>query len=195
MGTASFSELQVACRISCRHEAGSPVTFPPGRARLDQRARHPTGSSLPSAITMGIVRGASCASHRRRLAYCPTTMTSTLEPNQLGRQGRRRSGCPSAVVGLDRDVLARRRQPSSRMPSAESLPACLCAGLVLSRPPRDDQAEHTFSLPCCASAASGAARSTAPVPARNVRRSITGSPHPPAPAATAGSSGRGPWRS
>jgi len=28
---------------------------------------------------------------------------------------------------------------------------------------------------CCASAASGAARSTAPVPARNVRRSITGS--------------------
>src|SRR5262249_62416691 len=47
---------------------------------------------------------------------------------------------------------------------------------------------------CCASAASGAAMSTAAVPARKVRRSTIGSPHPPAQGATAESSARGLWQ-
>src|SRR6266478_5983233 len=47
----------------------------------------------------------------------------------------------------------------------------------------------------CPSATSGAARKPSATPETNARRSIIRSPDPPAAEATAGSSGRGPWRS
>jgi hypothetical protein len=48
---------------------------------------------------------------------------------------------------------------------------------------------------CSCAAAGGAARRLPAILPRNALPEITGSPHPPGPAAIAESSGRGPWRS
>ena len=155
----------------------SPVILPPGRARLATKPA-PTGSPM-AAMTMGIVAVAALAATRRWRADRDDDHVD-LQPNQLrGQHGKPSAAsadrhsmtmfCPRHSPG--RAALAGRPRPSASRPPGVS---------------RECRSVGTFPA-CCASAASGAARAPASEVSRKRRRSITRSPDPPAPAATAGS--------
>ena len=163
-----------------------------GRAGSRPRApapwpRSPPGHAPGSSATTGIAARIPC------IASTPGRATARIK-----------SGC-RLVNSAARGASAR---PSPNRTSSTILrPSAYPAGLSAWRKPSKFSLKTLLSAPgystpiravfsgCCASAASGAARRPRARVPRNARRSTIRSSDPPAAGATAGLSGRGPWRS
>ena len=137
----------------------TPVMFPPGRARLATRSL-PTGSAT-KVKTMGMVVVACLAA--RAASVVNVTMTSGLSRTSSAASAGSSSSRPAAQR-WSTTRLCPSTQPSSRSPRNTSM--------VGFGPAARDSVPRRAVFAGCASEASGAARSAAPVPARNVRRSI-----------------------
>src|SRR5262249_21256702 len=100
LGIASLSNSRSLPKISAATLYDTPVTFPPGRARLGM-SPSPTGS-VRLMPTMGIVPVALLAA--RAAGVGVATMTSTLSPTSAVASAGRPSSWPFARRNLDEDV-------------------------------------------------------------------------------------------
>ena len=99
-------QLQIACRPARSDESDTPVTLPPGRARLgDEPDLDRIADS--DAITIGIVVVARLAASAAGVPSA--TMTSTLSRTNSAARSGSRSYCPSAYRYSIDDVLGPRR--------------------------------------------------------------------------------------
>src|SRR4029453_17998894 len=155
--------------ISWSERRVGPVMFPPGRARL---ATSPaaTGSAGPER-TIGIAlvaRWAACAGGTPPCA----TMTATFRRTSSVARSRSCSDFPSAhrysIATLWPSTWPRSRSACRKNPTERWTWG--------SEPENSDSQPTRGTVPCCASAASGAARKLPESIARKARRSITGPP-------------------
>ena len=122
------------------------------------------------------------------------------EPDKLRREGREPCDVAVCPAVFDDEVLALHVAEV-----AQPLPECVGGGRHRTPLAHRNPIRGTFPV-CCASAASGAAKTVRASARTNIavaqsnfdiriRNCLTGSPHPPARGSTAGSSAPGPWRS
>jgi hypothetical protein len=163
-GTISLSSSSCFPTIS-EARRDSPVTFPPGRARL---VTNPRATESPRFVTTtGIVRVACSTA----ATFCAdgTTITSTLGRTRPAARSGSRSYFPSDDRWLDGDVLAFHvaefSQPWMNAPQRR-IPSGSVTGTFPRIPIRK-------TLPGCPSAASGAARMLRAMVERNLRRVLS----------------------
>ena len=173
-----LEQLQPLADELRRSMSDSPVMLPPGRARL---ATSPVSTGSPMiAMTIGNRRGRALGGQRARRAVRDDDVD--LEPNQLGCQAGQPLVSALRPPVLDDDVPALDVAEIAK-PCRNGLDAALEAPARKRLRSRSDRPSPP------AAPRRRAARRAAPAErrSRNARRSITRSPDPPAPAATAGS--------
>jgi hypothetical protein len=179
LGTASLSSSS-RFTFNTWPRAVTPVTLPPGRARL---AMSPPWTGLPVVtITMGIVEVAFLAAEAPGLD--PVTITSTFARTSSSASWGRRSRLPSAKRSSNATFWPS-IQPSSLRPCRNS--ASMGASVATER--GDKRPIRATLFGCCARAASGHATAAPPRSVMKSRRFIQ-SPRRRARQAAAAGQGR-----
>ena len=188
-GTSSLQQLQPLRRRAPCSKNVTPVTLPPGRARL---ATRPDADRIAD-------RREDDRNRRGRLPWprdapaCrrASAITSTLRANQIGRQRRQPIVLALRPAVFDRERSGPRRSRVRCSPARNAVDSARMTGSSATQAPRNP---ITGIAGCCARAASGHAAAAPPSSVMNSRRFIR-SPRRRGRAASAARRGRAPWRS